>query len=82
MGIPKDLLPHIFDDFRSTSRPGTEGETGTGFGLPLARHVAEAFGGSLHVTSRQSDDSRGASGTSFTLLLPVASEPLLYPKAS
>lgn len=82
MGIPKDLLPHIFDDFRSTSRPGTEGETGTGFGLPLARHVAEAFGGSLHVTSRQSDDSRGASGTSFTLLLPVASEQLIYPKAS
>lgn len=82
MGIPKDLIPHIFDDFRSTSRPGTEGETGTGFGLPLARHVAEAFGGSLHVTSRGSDDTRGVTGTTFILMLPVASEPMTYPKAS
>lgn len=82
MGIPKDLMPHIFDDFRSTSRPGTEGETGTGFGLPLARHVAEAFGGSLHATSRWSEDARGSTGTTFILMLPIVSEQRLYPKAS
>jgi signal transduction histidine kinase len=82
MGIPKDLIPHIFDDSRSTSRPGTEGETGTGFGLPLARHVAEAFGGRLHVTSRGGDDTPGATGTTFILMLPVANEPTSYPKAS
>jgi signal transduction histidine kinase len=69
IGIPRDLLPHIFDDFRSTSRPGTEGEAGTGFGLPLARHIVEAFGGSLHAESRSIDEYKKNCGTVFILLL-------------
>jgi signal transduction histidine kinase len=82
IGIPKDLLPYIFDDFRSTSRPGTEGETGTGFGLPLARHIVEAFGGSLLVESHTADDARKASGTTFILKLPVHRAPLVQAKVS
>jgi signal transduction histidine kinase len=84
IGIPKDLLPHIFDDFRSTSRPGTEGETGTGFGLPLARHIVEAFGGSLQVESRATEDHRRgtSTGTTFILMLPVHQELPLQAKAS
>jgi signal transduction histidine kinase len=72
IGIPRELLPFIFDDFRSTSRPGTDGETGTGFGLPLARHIVDAFGGSLHVTSHSTEDTRKPAGSVFTLRLPVA----------
>jgi signal transduction histidine kinase len=82
IGIPKDLIPHIFDDFRSTSRPGTEGESGTGFGLPLARHIVEAFGGSLQVESRTAEDQRQNSGTTFILLLPVHHEAALQARAS
>ncbi len=82
IGIPKDLLPYVFDDFRSTSRPGTEGETGTGFGLPLARHVVETFGGSLHVDSRPAEDQRKASGTTFILRLPLYRTTTFQAKAS
>ncbi|WP_176736824.1 sensor histidine kinase [Oligoflexus tunisiensis] len=82
IGIPRELLPYIFDDFRSTSRPGTEGETGTGFGLPLARHIVEAFGGSLHVTSHSADETRKPTGTVFTLRLPVSQAVRYQTKAS
>lgn len=82
IGIPKELLPYIFDDFRSTSRPGTEGEAGTGFGLPLARHIVEAFGGSLHVKSRSTDEHRKNSGSVFILLLATCRESRTQAKAS
>gem|GEM_PF-6242003 len=69
IGIPGSLLPHIFDDFRSTSRHGTDGEVGTGFGLPLANHIIEAFGGKLSVESRSQEDYPNDSGTNFVILL-------------
>ena len=31
-GIPESILTKLFDDAATTSRPGTEGEPGTGFG--------------------------------------------------
>lgn len=82
IGIPKDLLPFIFDDFRSTSRPGTDGEGGTGFGLPLARHIVETFGGSLHVQSRSIEEHMKNSGTVFILRLPAHHGTRVQAKAS
>lgn len=80
IGIPKDLLPFIFDDFRSTSRPGTEGEGGTGFGLPLARHIVETFGGSLLVQTRSVEEHSNNCGTVFILCLPVYAGTRFYAK--
>ncbi len=37
IGIPNNLLQNIFDFSRKTSRPGTAGEKGSGFGLPIAK---------------------------------------------
>ena len=83
IGIPKDLLPFIFDDFRSTSRPGTNGETGTGFGLPLAPATSwKPSAAVLQVESHTAEDHRKGSGTTFILKLPVHREWKIHAKAS
>jgi two-component system NtrC family sensor kinase len=59
-GIPADLMPRIFEPWVSTKKPGR----GTGLGLPIARDVVTAHGGSISVTSTV------GSGTTFTIDLP------------
>jgi signal transduction histidine kinase len=59
-GIPGDLLPRIFEHWVSTKKPGR----GTGLGLPIARDVVSAHGGSISVSSTV------GSGTTFTIDLP------------
>lgn len=65
IGIPADDLPHIFDRFvrGSNALPG-----GTGLGLPVAKAIAEAHGGTLTM------DSIEGEGTSVTLTLLVSEE--------
>jgi signal transduction histidine kinase len=58
-GIPEDVRERIFEPFFSTR------EKGTGLGLPLARKIVQAHGGSLEVASRPGR-------TLFTAALPVA----------
>lgn len=62
IGIPEEDLPHIFDRFvrGSNALPG-----GTGLGLPVAKAIAEAHGGTLDI------DSREGAGTCVALTLPV-----------
>ncbi len=64
VGIPPDVLPHIFDRFYRAQR---EGRTGVGLGLSIARWIAEAHGGRLTV------ESEVGQGTTFTLWLPTES---------
>ncbi len=59
-GIPAESRGRIFEPFFST-RPD-----GTGLGLPIARRIAEAHGGSLTLTSR------AEGGTSAEVRLPLA----------
>ncbi len=61
-GIPADLLPFIFDRFR-TSDGGQS--RGTGLGLPLVRAVALAHGGDVTVRSAS------GKGSEFELTLPL-----------
>jgi two-component system, sensor histidine kinase and response regulator len=48
--IAPDLLPHIFDPFRSREPHRTKGE-GLGLGLYIVEQIARAHGGSIEVTS-------------------------------
>jgi len=66
--IPPDQMPRIFDRFfRGTSRPtdGPHDRDGhAGLGLPIARAIVEASGGSISVASTEA-------GTRFEVRLPV-----------
>jgi signal transduction histidine kinase len=57
-GIPAELLPRIFDPWVTTKTRGL------GLGLPIARRIVEAHGGTLDVESRPGHGSR------FHVLLP------------
>ena len=63
VGIPKDIIGNIFDTSKHTSRVGTEGESGTGYGLPLVYNLVREHGGALTV---ESDENIGSNFT-FTL---------------
>jgi signal transduction histidine kinase len=60
--IPGDVLPRIFEPFRSGRHHGQRGD-GLGLGLFIAKAIAVAHGGGLEVDS-------GAGQTTFRLVLP------------
>lgn len=62
---PEDL-PHVFDRFYRADKARTRDDSGHGLGLAIARAIAEEHGGTLVATSDE------ASGTTFTLTLPVS----------
>jgi signal transduction histidine kinase len=65
IGIPPEEQGRIFDKFYRVGRSETQSRRGSGVGLALVRHVAEAHGGRVSV------DSRPGEGSRFTLWLPL-----------
>ena len=63
-GIRKEDLPHLFKPFFRGRDGATAGVPGSGLGLSLVRHTAEAHGGRVTVAT-------GPEGTAFTLRLPA-----------
>lgn len=68
VGIKPQLLPYLFSDDHPTTSPGTENESGTGFGLPLAAEVARLHGGRIEVKSPLG--SGPFPGSRFRVILP------------
>lgn len=64
IGIPKELIPYLFDFSYSTSRSGTNNEKGTGFGLPIVKLFVDIFKAEISVTSSETKPT----GTTFTIL--------------
>ncbi len=62
-GIPEEAIPHLFDRFYRSDRPGEEG--GTGLGLAIARELTRAQNGEVQVESTEDV------GTTFRVLLRV-----------
>ncbi len=62
VGIPKELLPRIFDPWVTTKAAGH----GTGLGLSITHDVIERHGGTISVTSEPGHH------TQFTIELPTA----------
>ena len=55
IGIPRNILIHLFDPSKKTSRSGTAEEKGTGFGMPIVKTYIEKFGGHILVKSKIKD---------------------------
>lgn len=53
IGIPPEILENLFSLNKKTSRPGTEGESGTGFGMPLVYATMRAYNGRVEVSSQE-----------------------------
>jgi len=66
MGIASSELKHIFEPFYRAPDAAAAQIHGTGLGLSLARHLAEAMGGRLTVTSKL------RAGSIFTLHLQLS----------
>lgn len=69
IGIPPGLLENLFEPGQNTTRPGTENESGTGFGMPLVRRFLHAYGGDIEVLSRDQERYPDDSGTEVRLTL-------------
>jgi signal transduction histidine kinase len=67
MGIPPSLIPHLFDPLIATTRPGTAGEKGTGFGLPIVQKFMRLMHGRVEISSQQKTDSSKTHGTDVKL---------------
>lgn len=68
VGIPPNLLPHIFDrfgEFRDIEHHSSQ-RSGLGLGLAICRHLVELHDGSISVQSEP------GKGSTFTVILPVA----------
>ncbi|MDD5307159.1 MAG: HAMP domain-containing sensor histidine kinase [Deltaproteobacteria bacterium] len=65
-GIPAGQLRRVFERFYRVSSAETRTQRGSGIGLSLVRHITEAHGGSVAVTSEPGLETR------FTVTIPVA----------
>lgn len=70
IGIPETLLPKLFDPHKQTTRLGTQGEKGTGFGMPIVKRFIEQYGGTIGIESRTLAQSPEEHGTRVRIELP------------
>jgi PAS domain S-box-containing protein len=69
IGIPPEVLPHIFDRFYRADDSTVQSSSGTGLGLAIVKAIVEMHGGELVV------ESIPGSGSTFTFALPAHSVP-------
>ena len=65
-GIEAEHLGRLFERFYRVDQARSRKAGGTGLGLSIVKHIAQAHGGSVSVTSEP------GKGSSFTLHLPIS----------
>ena len=69
IGIPKNRMEEIFEDFRKADDSTTRHYGGTGWGTTIARNLMHLMGGHIGV------DSQVGKGSRFWVRLPLRQEP-------
>jgi len=70
IGIPEDLQLKLFEIAEKTNRKGTDGESGSGFGLPIVKAYVEKLNGNIRVESVEASELNNNHGTTFILEFP------------
>ncbi len=71
-GIPREMLQRVLEPFYQGDGSPTRLHGGTGIGLAIARRVAEALGGSLHLVSPANERIAGITFRGSACYLSVA----------
>ena len=69
IGIPEEMLPHIFDLFTQGDHSIHRSQGGLGVGLTLVQRLVEMHGGTIHAHS-----NGPGQGSEFVVRLPMAAE--------
>ena len=69
IGIPRSQIGNLFDISKKTTRQGTAGEQGTGFGMHIMKSFVEMYGGQVVVESVEKGPESSVSGTTIKLIL-------------
>ena len=69
IGMSKEMLEKLFDPMENRSRPGTKGEKGGGFGMPLAKAYIDSYKATVEVKSVSIEDNADSCGTEFIIRL-------------
>ncbi len=69
IGMSETLVNNIFNINTPTSRTGTEGEPGTGFGMPLVEKYVNIYGGKIRISSKEKSDLETDHGTEINISL-------------
>lgn len=69
IGIPKEDMVHLWEEFYRASNARQSSIVGTGLGLSIAKRWVETFNGLISVQSREGQ------GTTFTVTFPLAGSP-------
>ncbi len=65
IGIPAAMQAHLFDIYSKSSRPGTNGERGTGLGMHITRQLVDQHNGTFELESAE------GKGTTVSLSFPL-----------
>lgn len=71
IGIPTNILKNIFSISCQTTRNGTNGEIGTGYGMPLVKECVDRMNGKIEIISSETGTPRNTPGTLVRVTFPV-----------
>ncbi|MFK7827461.1 MAG: response regulator [Oligoflexales bacterium] len=71
IGMPETLVRGLFSFNEKTSRPGTNNEQGTGFGMPLVKSFMDSYGGEVKIESTEKSSEEDVHGTIVHLYFKV-----------
>jgi CheY-like chemotaxis protein len=77
IGIPPEMLPHVFDMFTQVDRSLERSQGGLGIGLNIVKRLVELHGGNIEARSAGENQ-----GSEFVIRLPLAAEPKPAPSAT